>query len=141
MGTLTEIGDFLIAAGVVAGDSGDTEPRLYLDHLGDYPNQALCVYGYPGGPPEYVQNSYAPIAEKPQIQIVARALDHDEAEDLAWAAWHALSPITNATLGSTYYRSIRPNASPALMRKDTNDRFLFFFNASVDKEVPVAAAS
>lgn len=141
MGMLAELGDFLETAGVVAAQSGSTEPRLFLGSIADTPDQALCIYEYPGGAPEYVQNSFAPIAERAQIQVVARALDYDDARNLAAAAWTALSALTNATLGITRYRSVRPNGSPAFMKRDTNDRVLIFFNASVDKEVSVAILS
>lgn len=140
MSTLTEIGDFLeqAAIGIQAPNAGY---NLFLGQMPDSPDTAIAVYEYPGNAPEYVQNSYAPIAERPQIQVVTRAQTYADAKALADAAWSALSPVTNAILGGTKYRSIRPNSSPAFMKRDTNDRALIFFNASVDKEVSLAAVS
>lgn len=142
-GLLSELGDFLEIA-AVATDGGvgtPADPALYLGSISDTPDTALCVYAYPGGAPEYIQNSFGPSREKPQIQVVARAIRYEDADDLITAAWNALAPLTNATLGLTKYLSVRPNGSPAFMKRDTNDRVLMFFNASVDKEVSVAVLS
>jgi hypothetical protein len=106
----------------------------------DEPDTVLVVYEYPGGPPEYVQESFSPIAESPQLQVVSRAARYEDAAALAFAAWRALAVVTNATLSGTKYRSIRPNSSPGIMRRDTNDRMLVFFNATVEKEVTLAAS-
>jgi hypothetical protein len=140
MSTLTELGDFLEAMGV-AVQAPDAAANLFLGSRPDVPDTVLVLYEYPGSDPEYVQNSFFPIAEMPQIQVVARANRYEDASDLAWAAWSALAPVTNATLGTTYYRSIRPNGSPAILMRDTNDRVLLFFNASVEKEVSVGVIS
>jgi hypothetical protein len=136
MSTLSELGDYLedLGIGVQAVD-------LFLGSRPDEPDTALIIYQYPGNAPEYVQNSFSPIAEKPQIQVVSRAIRYEDADRRAAQAWAALAVITNATLGGTYYRSVRPNASPGLMGRDTNDRVLVFFNATVEKEVSLESVS
>jgi len=136
MATLDEIGDYLedYGAGVQGVD-------LFLGSRPEGPDNCLTVYEYPGGPPEYIQDSFAPVAERVQIQVVARSGGYEEAHRRASVAWAALAVVTNATLGSTKYRSIRPNSSPALMGRDPNDRILVFFNATVEKEVSLAESS
>lgn len=135
MSVLDELGDFVEAAGVATGT------ELYLGSMPDTPDDLLCIYVYPGNAPEYVQELETPKYEKPQIQVVARAIAYVDAEHRIEAAWSLLSAIHNQTLNGTYYRSVRPNGSPALLRRDTNDRILLFFNASVDKEVTLVTVS
>jgi hypothetical protein len=136
MSTLSELGDYLAGLGI-----GDLGVDLFLGSRPDAPDTALTLYQYPGGAPEYIQDSFNPSAESPQIQVVARALKYEDADALASAAWVALSPITNTKLGGTYYRSVRPNGSPGTMGRDSNDRVLVFFNVTVEKEVSLEAVS
>lgn len=133
MSMLNELSDYLAGQGI-------TDP-IYLGSRPDSPDTLLALYAYPGNPPEYVQESFAPVRERPQIQVVAKALEYEDAEDLIYRAWYALAAITNADLGATRYRSVRPDMSPALLGRDKNDRILLFFNAAVDKEVNVAISS
>jgi hypothetical protein len=136
MTTLTELGDYLEDLGL-----GTLATDLFLGSRPDAPDEVTALYQYPGGPPEYVQSSFSPIAEVVQIQVVTRAIAYEDADARASSVWSALAIITNATLGGTHYRSIRPNASPGLMGRDSNDRVLIFFNATVEKEVSLEAVS
>lgn len=136
MSTLADLADFLEGLGLVTLPNppavvGD----LFLGTRPDKPPKITCLYEYPGGAPEYVQDQQLPVAEKPQLQVVTRAKTYEEAHDQAWRVWRALAVVTNATLGTTYYRSIRPNGSPAVLLRDSDDRVLMFFNASIEKEV------
>lgn len=139
MSVLTELGDHLENLGIAA-QSGAGH-NLFLGSMPDSPDEIIVLYTYPGGKPEYVQDSAGPIAERPQIQAVTRAKTYEAAEALAWRVWSAFSVLTNVTLGATRYRSVRPNGSPALLKRDTDDRVLIFFNSSVDKEVNLVFAS
>lgn len=134
MSTLTELGTFLSTSMSLTEGT-----ELFLGSRPDDPDTVLVLYEYPGGAPEYVQNQMPPIVEKVQIQVLARAKRYEEASVLAHRAWIALAPITNAVLSGTKYRSIRPNASPAILGRDTNDRLMVYFNASVEKEVSLVA--
>lgn len=136
MSTLSELGDYLEGLGIAS-----SAVDLFLGSRPEKPDKVLVLYQYPGGPPEYVQNYFSPIAEVVQIQVVSRALRYEDAEALIYAAWTALAPITNTTLGGTFYRSVRPNNSPALMARDPSDRVILFFNATVEKEVSLVSVS
>jgi hypothetical protein len=127
MSTLSELGDYLEGKSVSA--------PVFLGSGPDDPDTVLTLYEYPGGPPEYVQESQSPNAETAQIQVVARAVAYDEASALIAQAWAALASVINTTLSGTKYRSIRPNSSPAVMGQDSNGRMLLYFNATVEKEV------
>lgn len=140
MSTLTELGDFLETLGIGV-QAPNPNASLFLGSMPDEPDRVLCLYEYPGGPPEYVQTSTTPVAERVQIQVVARDVKYEDAAYLAALAWSALAVLRNATLGATYYRSITPNHSPATMGRDSNDRPKVFFNATVDKEVSLASVS
>lgn len=136
MSTLTELGDYLEDAGV-----GTQGTDLFLGSRPDEPDTVLVVYQYTGGPPEYTQDSFGPSIERPQIQILARAPSYEAADALAWLSWSALSQITNAVLSGVKYLSVRPNSSPGMMGRDTNDRLMVSFNATVEKEAVLAPVS
>jgi len=136
MSTLTELGDYIEGLGL-----GTQAVDLFLGSRPDSPDQLIALYQYAGGPPEYVQSSFSPTVEVVQIQVVARSIAYEDADALASAVWTALAIITNATLGSTRYRSVRPNASPGLMGRDSNDRILVSFNTTVEKEVSLDIVS
>lgn len=132
MSTLTELGDFLEQQ-VAAFTQGQ---NLFLGSRPDEPDEVLVVATYPGGEPEYVQNSPSPNQEKPQIQIIARGGPGDYAgpDLLAARAYKVLATVKNATLSGTKYRKIWPT-SPGVIGRDSNDRILIGFNATVEKEV------
>lgn len=139
MSTLSEIGDYLEGLGL--GSQSGNEPTLRLGGLEDAPDDVVCIYQYPGGGNEWVQDKILPVAERPQIQVVARAKRYQDAELKIDRAWQALAIVRNTTLSGTYYRSIEPNGSPGLLKRDEHGRTLLYFNATVEKEVTVAAVS
>lgn len=131
MSTLSELGDYLEAEVHTVSQA----TNLFLGSRPDTPDTVLVIYEYAGSSPEYTQESFRPSAESVQIQVVARAIDYEEAKALASEVWSVLACVTNTDLSGTHYRSIRPNASPALLGRDANDRNLVYFNATVEKEV------
>lgn len=133
MSTLTEIGDFLEAHGL--GSQSGPQPTICLGVRPDMPDTLLSLHTYLGGTPEYVQDSAFPSAERPSVQVIARAARYDDAEALINRAWAALCVVTNARLSGTYYRSIKPNSSPGVLGRDSHERTLMYFNLSVEKEV------
>lgn len=139
MSTLSEIGDYLVAQGIGLLQKPSTGANLFLGSRPDSPDEVVALYEYPGGPPEYVQDQDGPNAEKVQLQVVTRANDYETAWNRANRCWRALASVKNTTLGTTKYRSVRPNASPSNMGRDSNDRNLIFFNCTVDKEVSIVA--
>lgn len=131
---LTEIADYLEGLGL-----GIQNTDLFLGRHPDQPDDVAVLTQYPGNAPEYVQESYLPNAESLQLQVMVRSTSYKKAEERCYRLWRALGMITNATLGTTRYRSIRPNNSPALMGRDASNRVMIFFNATVEKEVPLVA--
>lgn len=135
MSTLADLGDYLEDEGL-----GVLASTLFLGSQPDDPDQILSVAQYPGNPPAYVQDSDTPTRERPQIHVAARAVKFEDADDLAMRAWLALSRVHNTIINSVRYLWVRPNTSPALIRRDTNDRVIVGFNASVEKEVSLGAS-
>lgn len=131
---LTEVGNLLQAR-----NCGVLQTSLFLGQAPMAPDDALIVTPFPAASdsPEYVQESYMPIAETVHMQILSRSKSYSSAEELAYRAWRALAVIVNATLGSTKYRSIKPLGSPVFMGRDQEDRALIGFDVIVDKEVSV----
>lgn len=108
---------------------------LFLGVRPETPDDCLTVYEYPGGPPEYVQNKIGPNRERVQIQVVGRGRDYPIVRMLVKRAWDTLSAINGATIQGTRYQSVMANNSPGLIGRDSNDRLLIAFNASVEKEI------
>jgi hypothetical protein len=111
--------------------------NLFAGTRPEEPDEVLVVLEYPGMPPEYQNDgsSTGPVREQPQIQVTARGHDYESVRQLIQAAWVALSKVTNQVLTGKRYLSIRPTSSPAAIGRDSNDRVLLSFNASVYKEV------
>jgi hypothetical protein len=136
MATLDELGAFLQSAGLAVEGTD-----MFLGSQPDTPDRILSLHEYPGGPPQYTQDSFMPKWERVQIQVVARARTYQDAKNFADRVWQHMAVVTNAILSGTHYLCIRPNGSPAIMRRDMHDRLLIFFNATIEKEVTVAAIS
>lgn len=135
MSTLNELGDYLQDEGL-----GTQGSDLFLFSRPDEPDELTCLYQYAGGAPDYVQDSLNPSTENVMVQVVTRAKRPEVAEARCYAVWLALAPVRNQIIGSTHYLSITPTSGPALMNRDSNERSLFYFNASVEKEVSVAVS-
>lgn len=133
MSTLTELGDFLESQAL--GVQGED---IFLGSRPDEPDTLIALALYPGGAPEYVQDSDDPSVEFIQLQVVTRAPRYEAADRLASMAWQQLARVKNMYVSGTWYRSIKPNSSPSIMGRDSNDRILIVFNATVQKEVSLA---
>jgi hypothetical protein len=129
MPVLDELGTYLQAQGV-----GILQRDIFLGVRPASPDECLTLAEYPGGAPEYVQESASPRHESVQIQIVSRGVEYQRVRLLASLAWSALSRVTNSTLSGVRYLSIRPSSSPAPIGRDSNGQLLIGFNCTVVKE-------
>jgi hypothetical protein len=134
MSTLEDLAGLLSAGGV-----GEIGEYLFLAKMPDSPDDIMVLTPYAGDGPEYVQNSFVPIAEYPRMQVVTRSQSYTSAEEKAYRAWALLAGVTNAQLGATRYRSIRPMSSPALLGRDSEDRVKIYFNVTIEKEITVGS--
>jgi hypothetical protein len=130
---LTEVATYLQAEGVA--QMGQT---LFTGMRPETPDECLTIHEYSGQGPEYQNDgSHAggPARERPQLQVMGRGKDYESVRAMVQAAWVALARVTNRMLSGVWYQEIRPSSSPALIGRDSNDRVLIGFNASVVKEV------
>lgn len=73
--------------------------------------------------------------ERPTVEVIARGAPGDYATPRTKAkdAFNALDGITNTTLSSVRYFSVRAIQSPFLIGRDANDRVLIGFNLQIEK--------
>ncbi len=87
-----------------------------------------------GAGPEYVQNQAAPAYETPGAQVIACDVDGRQAQALARACYDAVASVRNATIGSTWYLSIRPRQEPFGFGLDPSKTLAqFAFNVIAEK--------
>jgi len=129
---LTELTNYLEAQGVAKKGN-----NLFAGLRPEEPDEVLVLHEYPGMAPEYQNDgqSTGPVRERPQVQVMGRGKDYESVRAMVQAAWVALGKITNVTLSGARYIEVRPSSSPALLGRDSNDRVLIGFNASVIREV------
>ncbi len=116
----------------------------------DFPGPLLSIVQSPGLGQERTQNAViVPAYQRPEAQIVARAVDYDEAEEMAWKAYYSLAKVRNQYVGSgqsfvgsgdtfagdkgTWYREIRPRQEPFELSLDGDNRVRIAFNVLGDK--------
>jgi len=129
---LTDMALYLEAQGVAKRGND-----LFAGTRPEEPDQVLTVWEYPGMAPEYQNDgaSTGPVRERPQLQVMGRGKDYESVRAMVQSAWIALGRVTNQVINGTRYIEIRPSSSPALIGRDSNDRVLIGFNASILKEV------
>lgn len=94
----------------------------------------ISVVETAGAGAEYRQEVEGTSMEMPGAQVTVRSTDYVEARTLARALWAAL-PVFNASIGGTWYRSLRPLQSPYELGLDaTQRRTRFVFNVIGDKK-------
>jgi hypothetical protein len=93
---------------------------------GDGPYLSLIETGGTG--PEYVQNQANPAYQRPALQVVARAKNYVVARGMIAVAYNVLANKRNQTLGSVWYRSIRPLQEPFDIGLDDRQRARCAFN-------------
>lgn len=91
----------------------------------------VAVYATPGMGADQVLGQNPPAAEKPRLQIVARAPEYEDAEALAQLCYNALSNLTDVTLSGHHYIRLEALQYPFDMGPDDNARRLIGFNVQV----------
>lgn len=93
---------------------------------------AVAVVEYGGAAPIETHDGWVPI-EQPRVQVAAYADDAATARTLAWAAWDALTGITNRLLNGTAYLRVQGLQTPFDMGPAGNGRVKWGFNVQVMK--------
>jgi len=105
------------------------------------PDTILTLQTYQGDPNRLYAETGVPADERLAVQVVARARNQAEAEQLAARAFDALQ-FHARVINGRRYRHSRANQHPAYIGIDENDRALVSFNltlrryrtAGLDKE-------
>jgi chloramphenicol 3-O-phosphotransferase len=132
MATIDEIATFVASAcSLTVGTD------LFKGMLPPEPDEAACVYEYPGSAPDYVMGSASIDQENPRVQIVFRGErdDYETPRDTAETAYRALAAVANQSLSSTRYLNIEPLQSPFALGPDGNGRHRIAFNCQITKAV------
>lgn len=103
------------------------------DEIPDGPGPYLSIRDTGGTGPERRQNQQSVAYQRPSAQLVATALDYQDAEALIRAAYDACDTVHDEVIGTTYYLSIRPLQEPFGMPLDGNKRARVAFNVLGDK--------
>jgi hypothetical protein len=130
--TLDEITSAIASAtGLTVGD------EIFASSMPNEPDEAVCVYEYPGMAPTFVQGSAAIDLEHPRVQCVFRGEqgDYETPRDTAETAYRYLAGVANQSLSSTRYLNIMPLQSPFSLGPDGNGRPRVAFNLQIDKAV------
>lgn len=131
MGTIEELGNRLQSEAV-----GTLAVDLFLGQLPDTPDTATALLEYGGLEPERVYNDFDASREMPRIQVMCRSRGYTTARALIESAYRALD-FANTSLGGTWYLRCRPLQSPFFLKRDENERWVFVFNAQIEKKYSI----
>ena len=98
----------------------------------DTPDELLLVRSSPAGSPTYLNASGRAAIEYHAIQVLARALAIDDAEALAWSAYHAL-PARHLEDTGGRIDWLTANHAPAHVGFDQNDRAIVSVNFTLQR--------
>lgn len=134
---LAEIGDYLSSGGV-----GTVGADMFLGYMPEAPDAVLSLYETGGMGPYRAMRTCtgSPVAERPRLQVVARAAEHDYAAARlkVQQAYALLEHLGDRTLGGVRYLWIGAVQSPFLMGRDERGRVLVACNFDVVKEASTA---
>lgn len=128
MSIANEAVTFLAAAAV-----GTAATTLFADDLPPDPDECLSVTDYAAREPGYVLGQALPNLEYFRVQIQARGATKAAAKALARAAYLALAPVRNQTVGGEFWLKATPLQQPFRLRKDDKGRSVFAFNVEIEK--------
>ena len=132
---LDEIGSYLASGGV-----GTLGTDLFLGQLPDSPDAAVVVFET-GGMGSVHTMSTGPgnaIAERPRVQVVARAATYSAARTKAHDVFLLLDGLRARTLGSTRYLWGQGVQSPFLLERDQANRTKIACNYELVKALSTA---
>lgn len=127
-----EIADKLASLGLgVVGTS------IFIGMLPDHPDELLAVMETGGSAPTFGFGVPGLKFETPNVQVIVRGArgDYSAPRFTIGLAYKGLSTVQGQYLGLTYYHMIKPIQSPFMLHRDQNERPVFIFNASCEKEI------
>jgi hypothetical protein len=119
-----------IAAYLASGGFGTLGSDIFYNQKPATPDALICVFGYAGQAPERTHDDSG--NSRPGIQVWVRgtagtaATTRTKIENI----FNYLDGVSNTTISSTFFLSIRANQSPEPMGTDENGRPEFAVNFS-----------
>lgn len=110
---------------------GTIGTNIFKGELPDQPDNCIALFEYAGSPPELTHDGKE--IERPGLQVRVRNKGYAAGRAKAESVILELQGLSNVTLGTTIYLSIRVNHSPAGIGRDTNNRAGWTVNFSVFK--------
>jgi hypothetical protein len=106
---------------------------IFINDIPEYPDDCLILFQYGGQESEFTHDGLRDV--RPQLQVLTRSSQSDFAtgEALALSVDSLLDGITNTTIGTTVYKSIRSLGQPAFYGPDAMGRPIWEENFSIVK--------
>jgi len=98
--------------------------------------QAIAVIEYPGTGPVYSFGNDQPTVEEVGLQIQVRDDDPATGRDVIQRVVHLLNTM-KGTVDGTNYKSARAVSHPVALRRDDQQRLIWFANFMMYREPPV----
>lgn len=127
-----EIADKLAILGLgVVGTS------IFIGMMPDHPDELIAVMETGGSAPTFGFSTPGLKFETPNVQVIVRGErgDYSAPRDTIQTAFRGLATVQGQYLGPSYYHMIRPIQSPFMLHRDQNERPVFIFNATCEKEI------
>ena len=121
---LSDIRDYLQAQGI-----GTQAVDLFIGYMPDEPDSVVTLYEYAGSPPDLHWDG-----EYPGLQVRTAASNYDEGRAKIEQIKNLLHGLHETVLGSTRYLLIKASGNPEVLKRDENNRIVFFVNFEIIKE-------
>ena len=116
---LDEIAGYMTANGI---------GQVFKARMPDTPDDAVCLYKYPGAPPEFSHDGQD--WENLRLQVVVRGKQYDASRQKTQQVYDLLNGKVNEMIGSLYF-SIRAMQSPFPLNVDSNERYRMAVNFEI----------
>jgi hypothetical protein len=107
---------------------GVQSTTLFVDELPATVTHGLVVEDTPSREPEYTAGRAVPAYRHRSAQIRVRSNTKAAARTLIDAAWDAIAPVRNQSIGGTEYVKMTPVQEPFLLMMDANRKPVYAFN-------------
>ena len=122
-----------VAAHLASNGVGTVGTDLFKGIMPEGPVNVVTVYEYPGS--GLIEGFGFDGGEQPNIQVMVRNQDYEQARIKAKSAWDVLRAVSNEDLSGVRYFRISVGSSPAGLGRDSNRNALVGFSARVQKAI------
>lgn len=129
---LDDLADLASSAG-----HGTVGTSIFKSTLPAQPDECVAILGpYAAAPPVHAMSGSAgqALAERPRVQILARAARHDAAHKKARDLWFSFDGLQARSINGVAYQSVFALQQPFYLSRDENNREVFCFNVECTRE-------